>query len=249
MRYQVYLKRRGRWRRLLRYVGQAGVPYVLEVGELDTSRSPVAAALEFEEMPPEALVLPRVAGEEFDWYVMFADALGVRRLVLPPLPALDEVAAIYDKAVGYGVEVNWIYGVPPMTRILDVEQVARVVRPTAARIVYDPVKAGGTKEIYRTIVALSGYMREIYLSNRRGERGPRLPPFDPIGRINYVEVLQALYLIQWDGRATIRQAPQFFGELDLQLRIGAEVLETARSVGVSKKVQKRVAEIFNELMT
>jgi hypothetical protein len=205
MRYQVYLKRRGRWRRLLRYVGQAGVPYVLEVGELDTSRSPVAAALEFEEMPPEALVLPRAAGEEFDWYVMFADALGVRRLVLPPLPALDEVAAIYDKAV--------------------------------------------TKEIYRTIVALSGYMREIYLSNRRGEWGPRLPPFDPIGRINYVEVLQALYLIQWDGRATIRQAPQFFGELDLQLRIGAEVLETARSVGVSKKVQKRVAEIFNELMT
>jgi sugar phosphate isomerase/epimerase len=180
---------------------------------------------------------------------MFADALGVRRLVLPPLPALDEVAAIYDKAVGYGVEVNWIYGVPPMTRILDVEQVARVVRPTAARIVYDPVKARGTKEIYRTIVALSGYMREIYLSNRRGERGFRLPPFDPIGRINYVEVLQALYLIQWDGRATIRQAPQFFGELDLQLRIGAEVLETARSVGVSKKVQKRVAEIFNELMT
>jgi hypothetical protein len=249
MRYQVYLKRRGRWRRLLRYVGQAGVPYVLEVGELDTSRSPVAAALEFEEMPPEALVLPRAAGEEFDWYVMFADALGVRRLVLPPLPALDEVAAIYDKAVGYGVEVNWIYGVPPMTRILDVEQVARVVRPTAARIVYDPVKARGTKEIYRTIVALSGYMREIYLSNRRGEWGPRLPPFDPIGRINYVEVLQALYLIQWDGRATIRQAPQFFGELDLQLRIGAEVLETARSVGVSKKVQKRVAEIFNELMT
>jgi hypothetical protein len=249
MRYQVYLKRRGRWRRLLRYVGRAGVPYVLEVGELDTSRSPVAAALEFEEMPPEALVLPRVAGGEFDWYVMFADALGVRRLVLPPLPALDEVAAIYDKAVGYGVEVNWIYGVPPMTRILDVEQVARVVRPTAARIVYDPVKARGTKEIYRTIVALSGYMREIYLSNRRGERGPRLPPFDPIGRINYVEVLQALYLIQWDGRATIRQAPQFFGELDLQLRIGAEVLETARSVGVSKKVQKRVAEIFNELMT
>ena len=249
MRYQVYLKRRGRWRRLLRYVWRADVPYVLEVGELDPSRSPVAAALEFEETPPEALVLPRVTREEFDWYVMFADALGVRRLVLPPLPALDEIAAIYDKAVGYGVEVNWIYGMPPMTRILDVEQVARVVRPTAARIVYDPVKARGTKEIYRAIVALSGYMREIYLSNRRGERGPRLPPFDPIGRINYVEVLQALYLIQWDGRATIRQAPQFFGELDLQLRIGAEALETARSVGVSKKVQKRVAEIFNELMT
>ena len=58
MRYQIYLKRRGRWRQLLRYVGQAGVPYVLEVGELDTSRSPVAAALEFEETPPEALVLP-----------------------------------------------------------------------------------------------------------------------------------------------------------------------------------------------
>jgi hypothetical protein len=248
MKYQVYLKKRGRWRRLLRYVEQAGVPYVLEVERLDTSKSPITAALEFRETPPEALTLPRVGEEEFDWYVMFADALDVRRLVLPPPPALQAAAAIYDKAVEYGIEVNWIYGTPPMTRPVDVEQVARSIRPTAARIVYDPVKAKGTKEIYRTIVALSGYIREIYLSNRRGERGPRLPPFDPIGRINFVEILQALYLIQWEGRITIRQAAQFFNELDLQLRIGFEVLETTRSVGVSKKVQRRVAEVLNELM-
>jgi sugar phosphate isomerase/epimerase len=248
MNYQVYLKKRGRWRRLLRYVEQAGVPYVLEVERLDTSKSPITAALEFREKPPEALTLPRVGEEEFDWYVMFADALDVRRLVLPPPPALQAAAAIYDKAVEYGIEVNWIYGTPPMTRPVDVEQVARSIRPTAAKIVYDPVKAKGTKEIYRTIVTLSGYIREIYLSNRRGERGPRLPPFDPIGRINFVEILQALYLIQWEGRITIRQAAQFFDELDLQLRIGSEVLETTRSVGVSKKVQRRVAEVLNELM-
>jgi hypothetical protein len=248
MNYQVYLKKRGRWRQLLRYVEQAGVPYVLEVERLDTSKSPLTAALEFRETPPEALTLPRVGEEEFDWYVMFADALDVRRLVLPPPPSLQAAAAIYDKAVEYGIEVNWIYGTPPMTRPVDVEQVARSIRPTAARIVYDPVKAKGTKEIYRTIVALSGYIREIYLSNRRGERGPRLPPFDPIGRINFVEILQALYLIQWEGRITIRQAAQFFDELDLQLRIGSEVLETTRSVGVSKKVQRRVAEVLNELM-
>ena len=248
MIFQVYLKRRGGWREVARGVADRGLPFVLETGAMDTSRSPVAVAVELEDMRPEALVVPPISLEELDWYVLLADALDVRRLVIPP-PPLEELGEFYDKAVGYGIEVNWIFGVPPMTRIADVEAVAREVKTTAARIVYDPVKARGTKEIYKNIVALSGYIREIYLSNRRGERGPRLPPFDPVGRINFVEILQALILIQWEGKLTVRQAPQFFGELDLQLRIGSEVLETTRNTGVSKKVQRRVAAVLDELMS
>lgn len=248
MRFQAYLKRRGRWREFLRLVGEQGLPYVLDTGPLDMSRSPIAVAVELEEPRPEALALPPVSFEELDWYIILADALDVKRLVLPPPPSLEDIAKFYDGAVGYGVEINWIFGEPPMTRIRDVETVARQVRTTAARIVYDPVKARGTKEIYTDLVALSGYIREIYLSNRWGERGARLPPFNPIGRINFVEILQALHLIQWEGRLTIRQAPQYFNELDLQLRIGAEVLDTARSIGVSKKVQKRVSIVIDELM-
>lgn len=249
MRFQVYLKRRGKWRSYLNAVERVGAPYVLEVGHLDTSRSPLAAALELEEAAPEALVLPRIGVAELEWYILLADALGVRRLVLPPPPTLQEIETYYRAAVEYGIEVNWIYGVPPMARIKDVEAVARALRPTAARIVYDPVKARGTKEIYTTVVALSGYIREIYLSNRRGERGPRLPPFDPIGRINYVELLQALQLIQWEGRATVRQSPQFVNELELQLRLGSEVLETAKNAGVSKKVQRRISAVIDELVS
>ncbi|ABL88953.1 conserved hypothetical protein [Pyrobaculum islandicum DSM 4184] len=249
MKFQAYIKRRGKWRQYLKTVDQLGVPYVLEVGQLDTSRSPITVAVEFEEPTPEALVLPPVGLNELEWYIFLADALDVKRLVLPPPPTMEEIEAFYNKAVEYGIEINWTYGVPPMARIKDVETVARILRPTAARIVYDPVKARGTKEIYTTVIALSGYIREIYLSNRRGERGPRLPPFDPIGRINYVELLQALQLIQWEGRATIRQAPQFLNELELQLRVGSEVLETARSAGVSKKVQRRVSAIFDELLS
>lgn len=249
MNFQVYIKRRGKWRELLRYVSQRNVAYVLETGHLDTSRSPLTVAVDFEETAPEALVLPPVGEENFDWYIMFADALGVKRLVMHPPPSLEQIAKLYDKAVGYGIEINWLYGEPPMSRIRDVEIVARNVKTTAARVVYDPVRARGTKEIYTTIVALSGFVKEIYLSNRRGERGPRLPPFDPIGRVNFVEILQALYLIQWEGKLTIRQAPQYFNELDLQLRIGAEVIETAKSIGVSKKVQKRVSAVIDELMS
>lgn len=248
MEFQIYLKKRGRWRRWLEFVRGIGRPYVLDVGLLDTARSPITAALELEDASPEALVLPRLSPEELDWYVMFADALDVKRLVLPPPPTLEEIGEVYDKAVGYGVEVNWIYGEGPMSRVKDVEVVAREVKPTAARVVYDPVKARGMREIYYTVVALGGYIREIYLSNRRGERGPRLPPFDPVGRINYTELLQALYLLKWEGRATIRQAPQFFNELELQVRMGSEVLEAARNAGVSKKVQRRVSAILDELM-
>ncbi|MFN3804964.1 MAG: hypothetical protein ACK4SY_07900 [Pyrobaculum sp.] len=247
MTFQIYLKR-GRWREALRAVEQMGLTYVLETGVLDTSRSPIAAALELEDPSLEALALPRVGPGEFQWYVMLADAMGVRRLVLPPPPAMGEIAAIYNTAAEYGVEVNWLYGVPPMSRIKDVEAVARAIRPTAARVVYDPVKARGMKEIYTTIVALGGYIREIYLSNRRGQRGPRLPPFDPVGVINYVEILQALQLLQWEGRYTIRQAPQYLGELELQVRIGGEVIEVAKNAGVSKKVRRRVSTVLNELM-
>ncbi|MEZ0319275.1 MAG: hypothetical protein ABWK05_04675 [Pyrobaculum sp.] len=248
MEFQIYLKKRGKWRRLLKFVQGIGRPYVLDVGLLDTTRSPITTALELEEASPEALVLARLSPEELDWYIMFADALDVKRLVLPPPPTLEEMGEMYDKAVGYGIEMNWIYGEGPMSRVKDVEIVAKEVKPTAARIVYDPVKARGMREIYYTLVAVGGYIREIYLSNRRGERGPRLPPFDPVGRINYTELLQALYLLKWEGRITIRQAPQFFNELDLQVKIGTEVLEAAQSAGVSKKVQRRVSDIINELM-
>lgn len=246
MNFQIYLKRR--WRELLRTVEQTGLTYVLETGVLDTSRSPITTAMELEAPSIEALVLPQVGPEDFQWYVMLADAMDVKRLVLPPPPTVGEIATIYNTAAEYGVEINWLYGVSPMSRIKDVEAVAKAVRPTAARIVYDPVKARGMKEIYTAVVALGGYIREIYLSNRRGRRGPRLPPFDPTGVINYVEILQALHLLQWEGRYTIRQSPQF-RELELQVRIGGEVIEAAKNAGVSKKVQKRVATILNELMS
>lgn len=248
MQFQLYLKRRGKWRQVLDVAASLGIPYVVEVGPLDTSRSPITTALELGDVSPEALVLPRDAVDKFEWYIMLADALDVKRLVVAPPPTVEGVAELYDVAVEYGVEVNWIYGEGPLARIRDVDAVAKAIRPTAARLVYDPVKAKGLKEIYTTIIALSGYIREIYLSNRRGERGPRLPPFDPVGIINYAEVLQMLHLIQWEGRATVRTAPQFAGELDLQLKIANEVINTAKSAGVSRKVQKRVAQIYDELM-
>jgi len=233
---------------MLDVAASLGVPYVVEVGPLDTSRSPITTALELGDASPEALVLPRDALDNFEWYIMLADALDVKRLVVPPPPTVEGVAELYDMAVEYGVEVSWIYGEGPLARVRDVDAVAKAIRPTAARLVYDPVKAKGLKEIYTTIIALSGYIREIYLSNRRGERGTRLPPFDPVGVINYAEVLQMLHLIQWEGRATVRTAPQFAGELDLQLKIANEVINTAKSAGVSRKVQKRVAQIYDELM-
>lgn len=245
MNFQAYLKLRGKWREVLRYINQAGVPYVVELA-VDTSRSPIAAAAELDDLAPEAIVVGHVGN--FDWLVMFADALGVKRIVMRPPPTLEDIGAIFQKAVEYGIEINWTYGTPPLARIKDVETVARAIKPTAARIVYDPVKSSGTKEIYKTLISLAGYIREVYLSNRVGERGPRLPPFDPIGRINYVEILQALLLIQWEGRLTVRHGPQYAPELSLQLRIASETLETARSAGISRKVQRRVSAIYNELM-
>ncbi len=244
MNFQIYLKRRGKWRTFLRQVEQWGLPYVLEIGEVDTSRSPITTAVELG-AAPEALVIPP-AGEMY-WYITLADALGVKRLVAPPPPTLAELESVYRIAVEHGVEVNWLYGSPPLARVIDVETVATVVKPTAARLVYDPARARGMREIYTTLVALSGYLREIYLSNRLGPRGPRLPPFHPSGVINYVEIMQALYLTQWGGRITIRQSPEYFPELELQLQIAREVMETVKAAGPSRKVQKRLAAIYNDL--
>lgn len=248
MKFQIYIKKRGKWRDVLKRVEQLGVSYTLELTNVDTSKSPVTTAVEYSDLEPDALVFNSVDVATAEWYILLADRLDVKRIVLPPPPSIEDIAKIYDTAVQYGVEINWIYGRPPMARIVDVTTVAKTVRHTAARIVYDPVYARGAKEIYRNIVALSGYIREIYLSNRRGQRGPRLPPFNPMGVINYVEILQALYLIQWGGKLTIRQSPQYMAELDLQLRLGTEVLETTKGAGVSKKVQKRVSQVIEELM-
>ncbi|MEZ0249322.1 MAG: hypothetical protein ABWJ97_08605 [Thermoproteus sp.] len=245
----VYARRGPRARSVINAALDLGLPYLLDLGDYKLDKSPYIHAVELDlelEVPPTALVLP--LAEDPYKPVLVADLLNVNKVILPPPAAMDELVKTYETAVEHGVEVVWLYGRPPLARPGDVEAVAEAVHPKAARIIYDVVTAKSNREIIKTLVSLQGYIKYMYLSNRRGARGPRLPPFDPSGVINYSDVVQAALLLQWDGQYVLRAAPQYADKISLQAAILNEIGETYRNTGrASKKVQKMVAEVLNEL--
>jgi hypothetical protein len=245
----VYVRRGARAGAVLEAARGLGLPHVLDLSRLRLDKSPYlhAAELDLElAEPPSALVLP--LPDDIYRPVLVADLLNVRRIVLPPPPTVEDLARLREEAATYGVEVVWLYGRPPLARPGDVEAVAEAVGPRAARIVYDVVSAASSKEIVKTLVALQGYIALMYLSNRKGRRGPRLPPFDVDGVINYSEVVQAALLLQWEGQYVVRMAPQFADKLPLQVAVLNEMAETFRNAGrASRKVQRMVAAVFDEI--
>ncbi len=245
----VYARRGQRARPVLSVASSLGLPYVLDLRDLDMRASPYLHAVELDlelETTPSALILP--LSDDVYKPVLIADLLGVAKVYLPPPSSVEALAKVYEEAVGYGVEIAWLYGAPPLARPNDVEAIAESIHPRAARIAYDVVMAKSNKEIIKTLATLQGYISSMFLSNRRGRRGPRLPPFDVEGLINYSDVIQASLLLQWDGLYVLRMAPQFADRIPAQVAVLNEIAETFRNTGrASKKVQRMVAEVLNEI--
>lgn len=247
----LYVRRGRKAPQVLRFAEELGLPYVLDLSRESFDKSPYLHAVELEEelrTLPGTIVFPY--SDDFYKYVAIADLLNVKRLVMPPPPSIEGLQRIYEEAAVYSVEVRWLYGYPPLARPADVERVAEVVHPRAAKIVYDVAKARSNKEIIHSLVRLQGYIASIYLSNKSGSKSPRLPPFDPRGVINYVDVIQAALLLQWDGQYVLRMAPEYADRAPSQLSIMREVEETFRNTGrASKKVQRMVASVLNEIFS
>lgn len=246
----LYTKRR-RASEFARAAAELNISYVLDVSDEAFDKSPYIHAVELEQdlpSPPVALVFPKAPPEGLYKYIYIADLLGVEAVVLPPPNSLEELAKLYDEARQYNIGVQWIYGEPPLAKPSDVEAIAEGIHPRAAKIAYDVVRARSMREILYDIAKMQGYIATIYLSNKRGSRSPRLPPFDPSGVINYVDVVQATLLLRWDGRYVFRISPQYLGGLKAQISIFNEAVETFRNTGKpSKKVQKMLARIFDEI--
>lgn len=247
MELAVYARRGRRAEGFIRAAAELNLPYVLDASNYSFEGSPYLHAVELEEefpTPPALLVLP---GGDLRKHVHIADLLGVGSIAMPPPPRVEELAEVYEEARGYGIEVHWLYGEPPLARPADVEAVAEAVHPRAARVVYDAVKAKSMRGLLYDLVKMQSNIATLYMSNRRGPKGPRLPPFDPAGAINYAYVVQAALLLQWDGRFVLRMSPQYLGELKAQAAVFNEVVETYKGGKSSKRVRRMVARIFDEI--
>lgn len=235
----VYLKRRRRWRETLGLRGD--MPYVVDLRNLDLSTSPLLLSTELEDLgEPRAIVLDPRDAEQLERGIMLADMLNVERIVATPPETVDDVAELYEVAVRYGVELNWLYGSGPMSSIEDVYTVAREVHPRAARVVYDPVRARSMRQIARDLVWLGGYIREIYVSNRSRGSGVRLLPMHPSGLINYAVVLEILNAIDWSGYLTIRVARDLLREVPVHASALMQLAETITNTGRLSRTARRL---------
>ncbi len=212
--------------------------------------SVVGMAVELEDYAPRSLVLPAPASkEDAERYVQLADYLDVDRIVVEPPAHADLMADVYEEAAASGVSVAWLYGLGPLRDPAAVYSLGQALHPRAARLVYDPVNAPSFKAIVRDLVSLGSFVAGIYFSNRRGRRGVRLPPMDVNGTINYLDVLQVLVLLQWDGAVVIRHGRGAAGEYNHQYGIISNVVETLRNTRrFSRRVRRLVERAMNEVI-
>jgi len=220
---------------------RGNMPYVVDLRNLDLATSPIVLATELEDLgDPQAIVLDPRDPEQLERGIMLADLLNVERIVATPPTSIDDLADLFDLAARYGVELNWLYGLGPMSSVEDVYTVAREVHPRAARVVYDPVRARSMRQIARELVWLGGYIREIYVSNRaRGSR-VRLLPMHPSGLINYAIIIEILNAIDWSGYLTIRVARELLREVPAHASALMQIIETVTSTGRLSRTASRL---------
>ncbi len=236
----------------------AQLQYLRMPVELDVRRyvarrrwaSVVGMAVELEDYAPRSLVLPAPARrEDAERYVQLADYLDVDRIVVEPPAHVDLMADVYEEASASGVSVAWLYGLGPLRDPATVYRLGQALHPRAARLVYDPVNAPSFKAIVRDLVSLGSFVTGIYFSNRRGRRSARLPPMDVNGAINYLDVLQVLVLLQWDGAVVIRHGRGATGEYNHQYGIIVNVVETLRNTRrFSRRVRRLVERAMDEVI-
>ncbi len=207
-------------------------------------------AVELEDYAPRRLVLPAPAQRsDAERYVQLADYLNVENIVVEPPPHVDLMADVYEEAAASGMSVAWLYGRGPLRDPSSVYYISDSVHPRAAKLVYDPVNAPSFKAIVRDLVSLGSFVTGIYFSNRRGRRGVRLPPMDVNGAINYLDVLQVLVLLQWDGAIVIRHGKGATGEYNHQYGIISNVVETLRNTRrFNRRVRRLVERAMNEVI-
>ncbi|WP_069806952.1 hypothetical protein [Vulcanisaeta thermophila] len=156
----------------------------------------------------------------------------------------EGVVDVLDEASMYGVRVIWEFGRKSLNNVDRVFEISREVEPHRLNIALHVARERSLRDFLRNFILMSGYVKVIYYSNKRGGNFG-LPVFD--GIIDYLKLTKILQMLKYDESLVLSYSPEYAQRYNEDL----EALSTfINSPGdVDKRLSKALENLMNKIMS
>ncbi|MGC9153944.1 MAG: sugar phosphate isomerase/epimerase family protein [Vulcanisaeta sp.] len=180
-------------------------------------------------------------------FMMLLDYLNSDSMVARPgINDVNVLAELLDEASMYGIRVVWEFGVGDFLRSPgEVVELANEVSPHRLNIALHVARERGLRDFIRRFVELSGYVKAIYFSNKRGGSFG-LPIFD--GSIDFLKLMKVLQVLRYDENVVLHYLPSYYGRYGVDLEVLNSFINSLGSGGADKRLIKSIERIVSEVL-
>ncbi|MCG2892153.1 MAG: hypothetical protein L7H00_01330 [Vulcanisaeta sp.] len=175
------------------------------------------------------------------------DYLNVDLMVArPAMRDVESVAEVLDEASMYGIRVTWEFGVGRVLRTPEeVFEFANNVAPHRVRLALHVAREGGLRDFVRRFVELSGYVKTIYFSNKRGGVFG-LPIFD--GSIDYLRVTKILQVLRYEDNVVLQYQPSYYSRYATDVEVLSTFMNSLGNEAADRRLIKSLERIVGEVL-
>ncbi len=180
-------------------------------------------------------------------FTRLLDYLNVDSMVARPgADDVDDLAEILDEASMYGIRVIWEFGVGSVLRTPDeVFGLANNVAPHRVGLALHAAREGGLRDFVRRFVELSGYVKTVYFSNKRGgDFG--LPIFD--GSMDYLRLTKILQVLRYEDNVVLHYKPSYYGRYASDVEVLNTFMNSLGNEAADRRLVKSLERIVNEVL-
>ncbi|ADN50459.1 hypothetical protein [Vulcanisaeta distributa] len=180
-------------------------------------------------------------------FMALLDYLNVDSMVARPgINDVNTLAELLDEASMYGVRVIWEFGVGDFLRSPgEVTELASEVSPHRLSLALHVARERGLREFVRRFVELSGYVKAIYFSNKRGGSFG-LPIFE--GSIDFLKLLKVLQVLRYDENIVLHYLPSYYGRYGVDLEVLNSFINSLGGGGADRRLIRSIERIVSEVL-
>ncbi|WP_054841686.1 hypothetical protein [Vulcanisaeta distributa] len=183
-------------------------------------------------------------------FMALLDYLNVDSMVARPgINDVNTLAELLDEASMYGVRVIWEFGVGGdfLRSPGEVTELANEVSPHRLSLALHVARErGGLRDFVRRFVELSGYVKAIYFSNKRGGGSFGLPIFE--GSIDFLKLMKVLQVLRYDENVVLHYLPSYYGRYGVDLEVLNSFINSLGGGGADRRLVKSIERIVSEVL-
>ncbi|GAB6947224.1 hypothetical protein JCM16161A_13540 [Vulcanisaeta sp. JCM 16161] len=180
-------------------------------------------------------------------FMALLDYLNVDSMVARPgINDANTLAELLDEASMYGVRVIWEFGVGDFLRSPgEVTELANEVSPHRLGLALHVARERGLRDFVRRFVELSGYVKAIYFSNKRGGFFG-LPIFE--GSIDFLKLMKVLQVLRYEENIILHYLPSYYGRYGVDLEVLNSFINSLGGGGADRRLVKSIERIVSEVL-